>query len=189
MDQKLKIGLSLLAIGIAALSATFIALAGRTFSAGTAGLLGILMAFGFIAFFSGVYISLTASGPVSRGVFSIVVGILFYPIVLLGVYSNIVWPDIALALSFMGLAFLTSAFIVPGAVTIVYHRFSAGWAIACVLIAMTMLWTLILSTAVPYALKVSDFRAYFYAGLVPNLLIGFFAGLISTGFVFARVRY
>jgi hypothetical protein len=88
----------------------------------------------------------------------------------------------SIALSLMSSLSAASLFIIPGIIVIKYQRLTTYHFIPCVLIAMTMMWTLIEMLWV--ATNAPDFSTAFYDALLPFLGLGFFLGLLTTGFAY-----
>ncbi len=115
--------------------------------------------------------------------------VLFGIIMCLGVASRILTEitrfDIAVILSVMSSLMILSFLIIPGFVYIIRQRIGTAIAAACVLIGTSMMWTLTAFVAVVANGGMPFFETEFYNALLPLLGLGFFGGVLTTGFAAA----
>jgi hypothetical protein len=172
----LKIGLSLLIIGLVLFGLSSIAVVVGQSSA----FVPLILIGFFLALFVGLPSTLLALSPARRGIASIGIGIAICAISVSVIFTQVAWLDIAVILSSISSLFVSSLFIIPGIILIKYQRLGRIRSIACALLALTMMWTLILLLGLSVAMNVTDFRTYFYGALLPDLALGFVLGIITT---------
>lgn len=187
LDRRLKIGLSLLAIGLVLFSISIIALVVAHPSALIATTLIVVSTTpGFILTILGMAMTISAIGPGKRGALSIGIGAAICAIVVPVILTQVAWLDIAVILSVISLLFVVPLFIIPGIIVLKYQKIGGATGYLCVLLAASMMWTLVASAWVyvnvsaPY-----DFRTALYDALLYLLVLGFFAGFWTTFFIWA----